>query len=66
MLAFKWRQFAGEVILWSVRWYCRYGISYRELEVDFPPESGGVGSERHAAAGILMSSMSALASTGVR
>jgi IS6 family transposase len=30
--AFKWRQFAGEVILWAVRWYCRYGISYRELE----------------------------------
>ena len=26
--AFKWRQFAGEVILWAVRWYCRYGISY--------------------------------------
>jgi transposase-like protein len=32
MLAFKWRQFAGEVILWAVRWYRRYGISYRELE----------------------------------
>ena len=32
MSAFKWRQFAGEVILWAVRWYCKYGISYRELE----------------------------------
>ena len=32
MAAFKWRQFAGEVILWAVRWYCRYGINYRELE----------------------------------
>jgi transposase len=32
MSAFKWRQFAGEVILWAVRWYCRYGISYLELE----------------------------------
>jgi transposase-like protein len=31
-LAFKWRQFAGEVILWAVRWCYRYGISYRELE----------------------------------
>jgi transposase-like protein len=31
MSAFKWRQFTGEVILWAVRWYCRYGISYREL-----------------------------------
>ena len=27
-----WRHFAGEIILWAVRWYCRYGISYRELE----------------------------------
>ena len=31
MSAFKWRQFTGEVILWAVRWYCRYGISYREF-----------------------------------
>ncbi|MEM9765302.1 MAG: IS6 family transposase [Pseudomonadota bacterium] len=30
--AFKGRHFRGEVILWAVRWYCRYGISYRELE----------------------------------
>ena len=29
---FKWRHFAGEMILGAVRWYCRYGISYRELE----------------------------------
>ncbi len=31
-LDFKWRHYRGEVILWAVRWYCRYGISYRELE----------------------------------
>jgi transposase, IS6 family len=30
--AFKWRHFEGVVILWAVRWYCRYGISYRDLE----------------------------------
>jgi transposase-like protein len=30
MPVFKWRQFAGEVILLAVRWYCRYGISYRD------------------------------------
>ena len=29
---FKWRHFRGEIILWAVRWYCKYGISYRELE----------------------------------
>jgi transposase-like protein len=32
MSEFKWRQFEGDVILWAVRWYCRYGISYRDLE----------------------------------
>ena len=32
MSAFKGRYFSGEVVLWSVRWYCRYGISYRDLE----------------------------------
>ena len=29
---FKWRHFQGEMILGCVRWYCRYGISYRDLE----------------------------------
>jgi transposase, IS6 family len=29
---FKWRHFRGDVILWAVRWYCKYGISYRNLE----------------------------------
>jgi len=29
---FKGRHFEGEIVLWAVRWYCRYGISYRDLE----------------------------------
>ena len=29
---FKGRDFSGEVVLWAVRWYCRYGTSYRDLE----------------------------------
>jgi transposase-like protein len=29
---FKWRHFVGEIILWAVRWYCKYGVSYRDLE----------------------------------
>ncbi len=29
---FKWRHFRGEIIPWAVRWYCRYGVSYRDLE----------------------------------
>ena len=31
MSALMWRQFTGEVILWVVCWYCRYGVSYPEL-----------------------------------
>ena len=29
---FEGRHFEGEIVLWAVRWYCRYGISYRDLE----------------------------------
>ena len=29
---FKGRHFEGVVVLWAVRWYCRYPISYRDLE----------------------------------
>ncbi|OCA07153.1 transposase [Acinetobacter pittii] len=29
---FHGRHFQGEIILWAVRWYCKYGISYRELQ----------------------------------
>ena len=29
---FKRRRFPAEIILLCVRWYCRYGISYRDLE----------------------------------
>lgn len=29
---FKWRHFLPDVILLNVRWYCRYALSYRNLE----------------------------------
>src|SRR3546814_2050483 len=29
---FQVAPFPGDVILWAVRWYCRYPISYRDLE----------------------------------
>jgi transposase-like protein len=29
---FKWKHFEPEIILWGVRWYCRYSISYRDLK----------------------------------
>ena len=29
---FKWRHFAPDIILWGVRWYCLYPVSYRQLE----------------------------------
>ncbi len=30
--SFKWRHYPPEVILLCVRWYCRYQLSYRDLE----------------------------------
>ena len=32
MSDFNGRHFEGEIVLWAVRWYCRYGVSYRDLE----------------------------------
>ncbi len=32
MSVFKRRRFPAEIILLCVRWYCRYGISCRDLE----------------------------------
>ena len=32
MSDFKGRHFEGEIVLWAVRWYCRYGVSCRDLE----------------------------------
>ena len=32
MNIFKHRHFKHEIIIWAVRWYCKYGISYRDLE----------------------------------
>ena len=32
MSDFKGRKFEGKIVLWAVRWYCRYGVSYRDLE----------------------------------
>ena len=32
MNPFHGRHFQGEIILWAVRWYCKYSISYRELQ----------------------------------
>jgi transposase-like protein len=31
--SFKGRQFAAEVILWAVRWYLMFPVSYRDLEL---------------------------------
>ena len=32
MTLFKHRHFTNHIIISAVRWYCKYGISYRELE----------------------------------
>jgi transposase-like protein len=31
-LPFKWRHYAPDIILLCVRWYCRYQLSYRDVE----------------------------------
>lgn len=55
MSDFKGRHFEGEIVLWAVRWYCRYGVSYRDLEqmmgergvpVDHIPDGRGDGVAR--------------------
>jgi len=28
---FKWKHFSDEIILWAVRWYCQFGLTYRDL-----------------------------------
>ena len=33
---FKGRHFGAEIVLWAVRWYCRYAVSYRDLESMIP------------------------------
>ncbi|VGK43300.1 transposase for IS26 [Klebsiella pneumoniae] len=33
MNPFKGRHFQRDIILWAVRWYCKYGISYRGFSV---------------------------------
>ena len=52
MSDFKDRHFEGEIVLRAVRWYCRYGVSYRDLEqmmgerdvpVDHIPDGQGDG-----------------------
>ena len=30
--SFKWKHYAGEIILLNVRWYLKYSLSYRNLE----------------------------------
>jgi len=29
--AFKWKHFFHEIILWAVRWYCQFALTYRDL-----------------------------------
>jgi hypothetical protein len=35
MNPFNGRHFQREIIRWAVRWYCKYGISFRELGPDY-------------------------------
>ncbi|WP_236550097.1 hypothetical protein [Salmonella enterica] len=44
MNPFKGRHFQRDIILWAVRWYCKYGISYRELQEMLAERGVNVGS----------------------
>ena len=28
---FKWKHFSADIILWTVRWYCQFALSYRDI-----------------------------------
>jgi len=43
---FKERQFTAEVILWAVRWYLMFPISYRDLELMLQDRTISVGFNR--------------------
>ena len=45
--AFKGRQFAAEVILWAVRWYLMFPISYRDLALMLQDRGVSVGPHDH-------------------
>ena len=30
---FKWKHFSEEIILWTVRWYCEFALTYRDLVI---------------------------------
>jgi IS6 family transposase len=40
--SFKGRQFTAEVILWAVRWYLMFPISYRDLALMLADRGVGV------------------------
>ena len=43
---FSGRHFPRDIILWAVRWYCRYGVSYRDLE-EMMTSAGRAGRSHH-------------------
>nr|QWP89222.1 hypothetical protein IHCLGBEB_00025 [Escherichia coli] len=64
MNPFKGRHFQRDIILWAVRWYCKYGISYRELQ-EMLAERGVNASITHDLPLVQQPEMEWLAGTGV-
>ena len=50
MSGFKGRHFEGEIVLWAVRWHCRFGVSYRDLEQMMGERAFGLGASALAEA----------------
>jgi len=42
MSEFKGGHFRREVIPWAFGWYCRYGVSYRDLEITLSERGASV------------------------
>src|SRR3954468_20819133 len=63
---FKGRHFEGAIVLWAVRWYCRYGVSYRDLEQMMGERAFRLTTRRFSAgsSGTLRRSRSASAGSG--
>ena len=42
MSLFKRRRFRVEIILLCVRWYCKYGLNYRDWAERLPEDENGL------------------------
>ena len=54
MTLFKHRHFTNHIIILAVRWYCKYGVSYRDLEEMLEERGVGVDHSTKQAVGAFL------------